>query len=132
VETPAHSIEAMRQQLAELEQQRAELERTLAARHEAAKGDIALQARELILSNGYDVEEILALVAGSAGRQRRGAAQPSTRKTGYYVDPADPTNTYVRGATPGWMKDRMLEQGLNPGSKEDRDGFKANYLKRVG
>jgi DNA-binding protein H-NS len=128
VDAQTKSIEALHQQLAELEQQRADLERTLAERHNAAKGDIATQVKDLILSNGYSLEEILPLVTNS-GRRRR---QTSEHRTGYYVDPADPTNTYVRGPIPGWMKDKMAELGLSPASKADRNAFKANHLQRVG
>jgi DNA-binding protein H-NS len=46
-----------------------------------------------------------------------------------YVDPDNPSNTYVRGVLPGWMKDQMKATGFDPKNKEDRETFKQKHLK---
>lgn len=43
-------------------------------------------------------------------------------------DPYDPTLVYVRGVLPDWMKEKMTEQGYDPGNQADREAFKRNYL----
>jgi DNA-binding protein H-NS len=45
------------------------------------------------------------------------------------VDPENAENVYSRGAIPGWMKQKMQDQGYDPSKKADRDAFKANYLR---
>ena len=48
-----------------------------------------------------------------------------------YVDPDNPKNVYVRGAVPGWLKEKMRSAGFDPGSKEDRETFKSQHLKKI-
>jgi DNA-binding protein H-NS len=122
------SVDEIRQQLAQIEQSKVDLEVALERRRQEAKTQVAQQVRDLILDNGYDVNEIIPLVPA---RRRRGAAvakkESSTRYT-RYADPQNPEHIYVRGVIPGWMKQRMQEQGYDPSSKQDREAFKANYL----
>jgi DNA-binding protein H-NS len=126
------TVSELREQLAQLEQQRADVERALAARHEAAKGEIAAQVRDLIVANGYDIDEILPLVAGKSKGVRRTRGQaPAVEGRAHYVDPDDPSHTYVRGATPAWMRDKMIALGYDPADKDSRDAFKAEHLRRV-
>jgi DNA-binding protein H-NS len=122
------SVEEIRQQLAQIEQSKADLEVALERRRQEAKTQVAQQVRDLIVDNGYDINEIMPLVAV---RRRRGAA--AAKKAGStqytrYADPQNPEHIYVRGVIPGWMKQRMQEQGYDPSSKQDREAFKANYL----
>jgi DNA-binding protein H-NS len=122
------SVEEIRQQLAQIEQSKADLEVALERRRQEAKTQVAQQVRDLILDNGYEVNEILPLIAV---RRRRGAgAAKRVANTQYtrYADPQNPEHVYVRGVIPGWMKQRMQEQGYDPSSKQDREAFKANYL----
>ena len=125
------SVDELREQLAQIEQNKADLELAIERRRQEAKGDVAQQVRDLILSNGYELDEILPLVTM---RKRRGTsakkAVPNTQYT-RYVDPNDPSNYYIRGVLPGWMKQRMQEQGYDPSSRADRQAFKANYLTAV-
>jgi DNA-binding protein H-NS len=125
------SVDELRQQLAQMEQNKADLVVAIERRRQEAKSDVAQQVRDLVLNNGYELDEILPLVAV---RKRRGsAAKKSVSNTQYtrYVDPQDPSQSYVRGVLPGWMKQRMQEQGYDPSSRADREAFKANYLTTV-
>ena len=121
------SVEEIRQQLAQIEQSRADLEVALERRRQEAKTQVAQQVRDLIVDNGYDINEILPLISA---RRRRGPAAKKATNTQYtrYADPQNTDHIYVRGVLPGWMKQRMQEQGYDPSSKPDREAFKANYL----
>lgn len=130
------SEDELQQQLRQLEQSRADIERALEQRRQQLKYDLVQQIKEMILENGYDVAEIATLLTGRAGRKRRAAAAPApAKKAGRqytrYVDPDNPDNVYVRGVIPGWMKQKMLDQGYDPSSKADRDQFKASSLHAV-
>lgn len=124
------TVEQIRQQLEEIEQSKSELQRVLTTRRQEAKHGVVQQIKDLIVANGYDIEEIQQLLTP---KRRRGAAA-STRGTSSgrdytrYVDPENPENVYVRGVLPGWMKAKMHEQGYDPSVKADREAFKANYL----
>jgi DNA-binding protein H-NS len=133
------SAEQLRDKLAQTENELAALARALEERHEAQKGEIALQVRTLITDAGYDLDEILPLVPQKkARRPRRGAATapvaPVAPDPSYpgYVDPENPEHVYVRGVLPGWMKALMTEKGYDPKNKASREAFKANVLVRQG
>ncbi len=133
------SAEQLRDKLAQTENELAALARALEERHEAQKGEIALQVRTLITDAGYDLDEILPLVPQKkARRPRRGAATapvaPVAPDPSYpgYVDPENPERVYVRGVLPGWMKALMTEKGYDPKNKASREAFKANVLVRQG
>lgn len=127
------SVEEIQQQLDEIEHSKAELQRALVVRRQEARHEVAQQVRELILNNGYELEEIVPLIQA---RRRRAAAAAKAAPSGgrdytRYVDPENPENVYVRGVLPGWMKQKMQEQGYDPTVKADREAFKANYLHTV-
>ena len=133
------SAEELRDKLAQTENELAAIARALEERHEAQKGEIALQVRTLITDAGYDLDEILPLVPQKkARRPRRGAATapvaPVAPDPSYpgYVDPENPERVYVRGVLPGWMKALMTEKGYDPKDKASREAFKANVLVRQG
>jgi DNA-binding protein H-NS len=124
------SLEQIEQQLAKLAQDRLELENALEQRRQQGKYELAEQIKAMIAEQGYTVVDITSLLTG---RKRRGAAARSrvARQYTTYSDPDDPSHVYVRGVIPGWMKVKMQEQGYDPGSKTDRETFKANVLKAV-
>ncbi len=136
------SAEQLRDKLAQTENELAAIARALEERHEAQKGEIALQVRTLITDAGYDLDEILPLVPQKkARRPRRGAATapaapaaPTAPDPSFpgYVDPENPEHVYVRGVLPGWMKALMTEKGYDPKDKASREAFKANVLVRQG
>jgi DNA-binding protein H-NS len=64
-------------------------------------------------------------------RRRTASSRKGTRGYTRYVDPENPTNVYVRGVLPGWLREKMTEQGYDPARKEDREAFKATYLRAV-
>jgi len=124
------SVEEIQQHLEEIEQNKAELQRALLSRRQEAKHGVAQQVRDLILQNGYELDEIIPLIMP---RRRRGAAVKAAVSSGReytrYVDPENSANVYVRGVLPAWMKQKMQEQGYDPSVKVDREAFKANYLR---
>jgi DNA-binding protein H-NS len=133
VELATLSVDQIQQQLEEIEQSKAELQRALVARRQEAKHSVAQSVRDLIIQSGYDLDEIVPLIVP---RRRRGAAaatRPAATGREYtrFVDPENSANVYVRGVLPGWMKQKMQEQGYDPSLKADREAFKANYLKVI-
>ena len=123
------TVEEIQQQLEQIEQSRADLEEALEHRRQQGWYDIAQEVKDLVAERGYDLMDVLPLLTG---RKRR-AATPKKGKRHkrhyiHYVDPDNPENVYVRGVIPGWMKQKMLDQGYDPSSKDDRDAFKANFL----
>ena len=136
------SLEELLQHLADLEQQRTIAFHELEQRKQQGKYDVAQQVRDLIIGQGYTLEDILPLVTAKRRRSYTRRQQvsvpdpmpeaPAAPQGAYYVDPANPANTYVKGALPAWLKEKIIAQGLDPKSKEDRIRFKAEYLHRVG
>ena len=128
------SVVEIQQQLDEIEQSKAELQRALNVRRQEAKHGVVQQVKDLIAQHGYELEEIVPLIV-SRRRRGPGAAAPrpavSGREYTRYVDPENPANVYVRGVLPGWMKQKMQEQGYDASVKADREAFKTNYLKAM-
>ena len=128
MEIQALSVDELKAQLEEIEQNKANIERALVQRWQEQKGELAQQIRQMIEEHGYDYEEIMGMVVG---RRRRGAGAAKKAGKGYlrYVDPENPENVYSRGVLPRWMKEKMRSQGLDPGVKADRETFEANSLR---
>jgi len=122
------SVDEIRQKLAQIEQSKADLEVALERRRQEAKAEVAQQVRELILSHEYEVDEILPLITARKRRGQGAKKAAASHRYPRYADPQNPAHVYVRGVIPGWMKQRMQEQGYDPSSKQDREAFKANYL----
>lgn len=127
------SVDEIQQQLAEIKSSEAELKRALEVRRQEAKSEIAQQIKDLIAQYGYETDEILPLVEA---KRRRAAtavrrAPSGDRQYTRYVDPQNADNVYVRGVLPGWMKQKMLEQGYDPSVKADREAFKSSYLQAI-
>jgi DNA-binding protein H-NS len=127
------SVDEIQQQLAEIESSKAELKRALEIRRQEAKSEVAQQIRSLIAQYGYELEEILPLVESKRRRAVASVRRSSAGGRQYtrYVDPENGDNVYVRGVLPGWMKQKMAEQGYDPSSKTDREAFKSNYLQAL-
>ncbi len=129
------SYEEIQRLVADLEQNRLNALLALEQRKEQAKYELAQAIKDMIAERGYSLADIIPLLGV---RKRRGSARSvaATRRSAVdnrqrtlYIDPENPDNVYSRGATPGWMKQKMQDQGYDPASKGDRNAFKANYLK---
>jgi len=140
VEFQELSVEEIRAQLQQVDQTKATLEKALLRRKHAARGDLIQQVRDLIIRNGYTVEEIVETLNTKRRRGMAADGTPAPKKANdgrgkgnrnyvTYVDPANEQNVYVRGVLPGWMKQKMKELGHDPSRKEDREKFKTGYLR---
>jgi len=118
------SLEEIERQLLEADSKRTQLDKLLKNKREEGKGAIVEQIKNIILDNGYDPEEIMNLVL-------RRSRFVSDRQYRHYVDPENPDNVYSRGVLPRWMTDKMIAQGYDPASKEDRETFKSNSMRLV-
>ena len=122
------SLEEIEERIYNIDSDRAALEAALEQKRQQDKVDVAQEVKDLILSRGYDVTEIVELLTS----KRRGAGRGrSSRSYARYVDPENSDNVYVRGVLPQWMKDQMAARGLNPKEKADREAFKAQYLNKM-
>lgn len=121
------SVDEIQEQLDDLAQSQADLEQALEQRQQQAKYDLAQEIKDLIQERGYDLSEIVGLL-GARRRRTASAKKSGSRQYTRYVDPDNSENVYVRGVIPGWMKQKMLDQGYDPSSKPDREAFKANSL----
>lgn len=108
--------------LAQLEAERAEIERQLAAKRKERRKELLQEFRERAESEGFSLEEII----GGSGRSRPPLEQSGSRPI--YRLNSDPSKTYKRGRLPDWMRQMMSDLGLNPKSAEDRDKFKAEHM----
>lgn len=134
------NIKELQRTLAELEQQRVQALELLQVIKTQGKYNLAQKIKDMIADGGYNVDEIVTLLTTP---QRRSSSrhqdisppahisqESGAHQKAYYFDPANPANTYVKGFLPDWMKQSMIEKGLDPLSKEDRNHFKAMYLQR--
>lgn len=121
------SVDEIQQQLRELAQNRTDLENALVQRQQQAKIDLVQQIKDLIEGQGFEITDIISLL-GPRRRRMVGTKTGGSRQYTKYFDPKNPENVYVRGVLPGWMKQKMQDQGYDPNSKPDREAFKENYL----
>jgi DNA-binding protein H-NS len=122
------SLDEIEERLYNLESDRAALETALEQKRQQSKTDLAQEVKDLILSRGYEVAEIVDLLT----TRRRGVSRArSSRSYIRYVDPANSANVYVRGVLPQWMKEQMVAQGLDPKEKADREAFKEQHLNKM-
>ena len=118
-------LEEIQEQLRHVDRDRAVLQRALQHRRQQTRKNVAQEVRDLIISRGHDVPDILSLIANKKWANGQG------RSYVRYVDPANPQNEYIRGVLPRWMKEQMIAQGLNPKNKADRKIFKEQRLQQV-
>ncbi len=126
------SVEEIKRQLEEAEDKKSELKKMLEVRRQEGKDDVVQQIKEIIFDNGYEIDEIISIIAPKRRRGPAAQRKPvSDRQYKRYVDPDDSSNIYVRGVLPGWMKQKMKSEGYDPSSKEDREAFKTNSLRVI-
>jgi DNA-binding protein H-NS len=128
VDTDNLTVQDIQARIREMDESRADLERVLEQRVQQAKYDCAQQVKDLIHEQGFSVADIVALLGGRRRKAPVAEAKSTSRNYTRYVDPDNPSNVYVRGVIPGWMKQKMKDQGYDPSSKSDREAFKANCL----
>lgn len=118
------SLDEIQARLRHVDNDRVALQKALKQRRQQTRKLVANEVKELITSKGHDVADILSLVTN-----KKRAEKPSRSYT-RYVDPDNSKNEYVRGVVPGWMKEQMKKQGLDPKNKEHRKQFKDQKLQR--
>jgi DNA-binding protein H-NS len=121
------SLEQLRLRMQELAAEQERLETVAKQRAEADKHDLAQEIRQRILDSGYELGEMLNLVQG----RKRGLSVRTTAVRSGWVDPENPSNTYVRGPVPGWLRDKMIAAGADPTDKAQREAFKREHLQRA-
>ncbi len=113
-------VETLKQQLESILQAKDELSKALKLRMKAEIKGFSRSLKKTILDAGYDIQDVLKYIS-----------MPSICPEGSYTVFANPLNneqTYRRGVLPQWMKDMMIQNGLDPLSKSDREKFKKECL----
>jgi hypothetical protein len=127
-------IDNIRARLTYLEAERAELEAELSRTKAEARGATVEAVRALIADAGDTPDEILPLLAPAApkGKAKRTRASGSdTRHFPAYALADDPGRTYSRGKLPGWLRERMMDAGLDPDDRASRELFREQRMVRV-
>ncbi len=122
------SLDELQERLSNIESDRVALEKALEKRHHQSRKELADEIKDMILSQGYEINEIIELIS----TRKRGVGRGrGARAYVRYVDPENEENVYIRGVLPKWMKDQMAAKGLNSKSKDDRNTFKQQHLTRL-
>jgi hypothetical protein len=103
----------IQEHLSELDRQRAELKEKAREMHFGAVREMANNVVKYIEENGFEVKEIL----------HRIQSDRSTPVTTYY-NPDNPEETYSKGPLAGWIKEKMVEAGLDPADRKQVVEFK--------
>lgn len=123
------SSDELRKRLEETQSLMGQLAKEIERKKKTEKKQFAQEIKEMIVNRGYEVDEIVnELVPGTV--KTRAGGKGTRRNKFRYIDPDNPSNTYVSGPFALWMKRKMKEQGMDTESKEQRDQFKQT-LKRV-
>lgn len=122
------SIEEIEAKLAQMDADRKNLEMALKEQRAVEIAAFVESLREQIAERGYHVDEVVPLLRkhgkSTAGRR-------SSQQYVRYVNPDNPTQSYMRGPIPQWLRDKMESAGYDPSDKAQREEFKATHLKRV-
>jgi hypothetical protein len=114
--TPLPEYVVLRADFEEAAYRAASLEIALAEQREDAKRELITSIRGWINQYGMTVEEIVEELAAE--------------RPGGFIDEACPGQHYSRGPFPKWMRDRMVELGLDPTNKADRIMYKFEHMVR--
>ncbi len=124
-ETPVAYID-LRQELDQLTVRAQELQKEIASVESEARNSLINNILVSIDDHGFDRQEI---VEQLQKRGRKAAKPATTRKPAVtMVDPAVPGQTYSRGPYPAWIKERMVQLGLDPTNAEHRKQYRAENL----
>lgn len=123
------TLEELQNRLSTIEDDKQALQKALDVRRQQGKKDFVQEIKETAQARNYDLNEIVEMLAP----KKRGSGLPRQTSSAYirYVDPNNPSNVYVRGVLPRWMKDQMAANGLNAKNKSEREIFKEKYLIRT-
>lgn len=103
-----------------------ELQKEIASVESEARNSLINNILVSIDDHGFDRQEI---VEQLQKRGRKAAKPATTRKPAVtMVDPAVPGQTYSRGPYPAWIKERMVQLGLDPANAEHRKQYRAENL----
>jgi DNA-binding protein H-NS len=127
------NLAALREHLAAIEAQKAEIEAQVEAQKESAKAELLEQFKEQIQACGFDAEEIALAIAPKLTRAVKKTAKKATtlRKAGItkvYYNPANPDETYSKGPAPAWLKQMMTDAGIDITDKAAVKAFKEANL----
>ena len=137
-------MQALTEQMFLAEAKAQEIRERMDAIEEEALEETIGAVRSLITASGFTMAAVVtplylesqpvmeppAVESPKAKRIRKSSKPDGTDSSGYpiFALKADETKTYIRGPLPNWMKKAMQDANLDPGSKFDRDTFKAGFM----
>jgi septal ring factor EnvC (AmiA/AmiB activator) len=122
-------LASLREELSQLEERRAELQRKILVSRRTELRTFTAELINLIKERGHDMDEVI----GEFNRRRSRSTSSRSRSVSegdrtVLALNEDPSLTYVRGVTPDWMKQKMRDHGLDPGSRADRLSFRNDCM----
>ncbi len=125
------NLATLKEELSQLEARRAELQRQILVSRRTELRTFTTELMGIIKERGHDVDEVIGELSrrrskSTSGRSRSRSSSEGDRTVLAFND--DPSLTYVRGVTPDWMKQKMLDHGLDPQSRTDRLSFRDDYM----
>ncbi|KOR32376.1 hypothetical protein TI05_07630 [Achromatium sp. WMS3] len=129
------TLDDIQERLRNVNQDRAALQRALEHKRQQTKKQVAQEVKNLIISKGHDVMDIMNFLANNNSKNRntnndKNKVAESLAPCIQYVDPENSENIYIRGVCPDWMREQMFSHGLDPKNRRDRQLFKKQYLKQ--
>ncbi|NCA70494.1 MAG: hypothetical protein EOM91_10350 [Sphingobacteriia bacterium] len=123
-------LATLRSELGALEDRRSELQRMILATRRKELRAFCAELRELVKDRGHDLTEVVdELTRRRSGGSRRSAGASGERSAVALNE--DPSLIYIRGVMPDWMKQKMLDAGMDPKSRTDRARFRSEHMHPV-
>ena len=113
------------EQLAELRQKQEELQRLqqeITSREPILKAAYVQEIKDHCEQSGWAIAEICAMLKSE---KRRGTVTKIWKKKD------DEARVYKGRALPTWMKQDMLDRGMDPESKDDRNAYRDEYMEEA-
>jgi DNA-binding protein H-NS len=107
----------------------AELKAALANAEQTARVNLAESIKMMIDEHGFALESILSLLQPTKTKRAKAGEKPQRLSVvkNSITDP-ETGKVYTKGPLPGWLKDRMVNAGLDPDNKADRVKYRESLM----
>lgn len=123
------ATEQLLQRIHALEAEALELRSQLAAEREKEQQEYVQEILDYCQESEWDVTDIAKLLlpkkSGSSRSRSPGKPKPITT---IWVDPKHSDRIYKGRGVPMWMREDMIERGMDPSSRDQRQQYRDNNL----
>jgi DNA-binding protein H-NS len=107
----------------------AELKAALANAEQTARVNLAESIKQQIAEHGFTLESIMSLLQPVKAKRAKPSENPQRLSVvkNVITDP-ETGKVYTKGPLPGWLKDRMVNAGLDPDNKADRVKYRESLM----